>query len=184
VEWLDATVDWPGPEPPERAVAVAAAEPTEEAEAAAADSTEPPESATAKADQPRRHTVGRGDTLSEIAKEYLGSGSRAAVRRLMAANPWLKDPNVVPLGSVLIIPGPEDEAVATTSQRQTTPTTRIHKVQPNDTLARLAKRFLGSERAWRRIYELNRSTIKNPNVLLVGQTLQIPVAAAAGSSRS
>jgi nucleoid-associated protein YgaU len=45
-------------------------------------------------------------------------------------------------------------------------------VQPGDTLSKIARRFLGTEQAWRDIAQLN--NIDNPNRLFVGQPLFIP----------
>lgn len=48
------------------------------------------------------------------------------------------------------------------------------RVKPGDTLASLAGRYLGDAQAWVAIYEANRATIKNPDVLTPGQILIIP----------
>lgn len=52
------------------------------------------------------HTVVRGDSLSKIAKAYLGSANRYP--EIFEANkPMLKDPNLIYPGQVLRIPGAE-----------------------------------------------------------------------------
>jgi nucleoid-associated protein YgaU len=53
---------------------------------------------------------------------------------------------------------------------------RQHVVQPGDTLARLARRFYGTEGAWHLIYGHNRAAIPDPGRLQVGTTLWIPPA--------
>jgi nucleoid-associated protein YgaU len=172
VEWLDATVAWSAL----KSFVGSAGEKANEAPVVE-DVEEPalPETVVV-AGRSGEHVVAKGDTLSTIAQEQLGSGSRAAVRRLMEANPEIKNPNVVPLGFVLKIPPAESGAIAAaTAAEPASPKVVMHKVKPNDSLTRLARRFLGDEKAWREIYELNKASIKNPNVLLVGQTLKIPV---------
>lgn len=52
-------------------------------------------------------------------------------------------------------------------------------VKLGDTLSRIALRFYGTAFNWVRIYEANRSIIKNPNFIYVGQRIMIPPAAAA-----
>ncbi len=59
------------------------------------------------------------------------------------------------------------------------PAETTYVVQPGDTLARIARKLLGSEGAWRSIYERNRAAIPNPAQLQVGTALRIPRAARA-----
>lgn len=51
--------------------------------------------------------------------------------------------------------------------------TITYTVQPGDTLSKIAKKYLGKASLWRKIYEDNKATIKNPNVIRVGQNLVI-----------
>ena len=44
-----------------------------------------------------------------------------------------------------------------------------------DSLSKIAKRHYGDAKKWRRIYEANRATISNPDLIHPGQRLQIPV---------
>lgn len=54
------------------------------------------------------------------------------------------------------------------------PPQRNHVVQPGETLRSIAARFLGDERRWREIYELNKERIANPNLIRPGLELLIP----------
>jgi len=58
----------------------------------------------------------------------------------------------------------------------TTPnsTTQNYTVVAGDTLSYLALRFYGVSNKWRKIYQANTDTLKNPNYLYVGQQLLIP----------
>jgi|GEM_PF-3879081 len=51
---------------------------------------------------------------------------------------------------------------------------RTHVVAKGETLRTIARRELKNEDLWRKIYELNKSRIKNPNVLPVGLVLILP----------
>ncbi|WP_394523152.1 5'-nucleotidase C-terminal domain-containing protein [Lacrimispora sp. JR3] len=52
--------------------------------------------------------------------------------------------------------------------------TSTYTVKKGDSLSRIAKRELGSYNRYREIYEANRETIKNPDVLTIGTRLVIP----------
>jgi nucleoid-associated protein YgaU len=60
----------------------------------------------------------------------------------------------------------------------TTPTTsdveRSYTVVAGDTLSKIAKREYGDASQWKRIYEANKDTIKNPDLIYPGQTFRIP----------
>lgn len=49
-----------------------------------------------------------------------------------------------------------------------------HTVVKGDCLWNLAVKYLGSGYRWSEIYEMNKSVIKNPNLIYVGQVLTIP----------
>jgi nucleoid-associated protein YgaU len=51
---------------------------------------------------------------------------------------------------------------------------RTYKVVAGDTLSKIAKRHYGDANQWRRIFEANRDSIENPDLILVGQVLRIP----------
>lgn len=54
------------------------------------------------------------------------------------------------------------------------PPLRVHVVQPGDSLRGIAARFLGDERRWREIFELNREKISQPDLIRPGMELLIP----------
>ena len=47
-------------------------------------------------------------------------------------------------------------------------------VVAGDTLSKIAKREYGDASKWHRIYEANKDTIKNPDLIYPGQTFKIP----------
>jgi|SRR5688572_5961860 len=51
---------------------------------------------------------------------------------------------------------------------------RTYTVVAGDTLSKIAKRELGDASKWKQIYEANKDTIKNPDLIYPGQTFKIP----------
>jgi murein DD-endopeptidase MepM/ murein hydrolase activator NlpD len=51
-------------------------------------------------------------------------------------------------------------------------------VQRGDSLSKIAQRALGDGNRWREIYDANRDTISNPNIIHPGQVLRLPGASA------
>ncbi|MGI8785490.1 MAG: LysM peptidoglycan-binding domain-containing protein [Acidobacteriota bacterium] len=51
---------------------------------------------------------------------------------------------------------------------------RTYVVVKGDSLSKIAKREYGDADKWRQIYEANRSTIKDPDLIYPGQKLTIP----------
>lgn len=59
------------------------------------------------------------------------------------------------------------------------PAGRTYTVRPGDTLSGIAQRLYGRAADWPSLYEANRSKIRNPGLIYVGQVLSVP-----GSARS
>jgi nucleoid-associated protein YgaU len=56
------------------------------------------------------------------------------------------------------------------------PMSGTYVVVAGDSLSKIAKRQYGNASKWRTIYEANRETIKNPDLIHPGQELRIPAA--------
>ncbi len=52
---------------------------------------------------------------------------------------------------------------------------RLHKVKPGENLHLLSAYYYGDARKWRKIWELNKKQIPNPNLIRVGQVLKVEV---------
>ena len=50
-------------------------------------------------------------------------------------------------------------------------------VQKNDTLQKISMKFFNTTKKWTKIYDANRDTLKTPNKLYPGKTINIPVEA-------
>ncbi len=114
------------------------------------------------------YTVHVGDSLFSIAHMAYGNGADwpiiyAANRQTIGPNP-----NVIRIGEVLSIPSLSPTAGG------------IYVVEQGDTLTSIAQRAYGNDKLWPLIYNANKQVIgSNPNVLQVGQVLQIPLAPSA-----
>jgi nucleoid-associated protein YgaU len=64
-------------------------------------------------------------------------------------------------------------AESPTMVRQPTPLVR-HKIVDGDTLAALARRYLGPEQGWHDLFEYNRDVLVTPELLPIGRELRIP----------
>jgi Tfp pilus assembly protein FimV len=51
---------------------------------------------------------------------------------------------------------------------------RHYTVRPGDTLSSIAQRFYGNSARWQWIFQANRSRVKNPDMIFVGEVLTIP----------
>ncbi len=123
------------------------------------------------------HKVREGESYSSIAKKYYGS--TVHWDSVQQANPGVT-PRGLKVGQLIRVPkkpkiarSTPDRHKAQTAQKPSGTTIR-HKVRRNDTLAGISKRYYGTTRKWRLIYDANRSKISNPDVLTVGTSLSIP----------
>lgn len=137
------------------------------------------------------HKVRDGDTLSSLARHYLGSSKRF-LEIYEANRELLSNPDLLPIGAELKIPLAE-VAVRTTAPaaRVDPPLTplparpterpqpssgkrRTYRVKLGDTLDAIAKRFYGDGDRYAEIYEANRERLKAPADLREGLLLEIP----------
>jgi nucleoid-associated protein YgaU len=76
--------------------------------------------------------------------------------------------------------GSSTAPAAPTSPAKPTPTTaapaaaRTYTVVAGDNLSKIAKKFYGDAKKWKQIFEANRDTVKNPDLIHPGQVLKIP----------
>lgn len=111
------------------------------------------------------YEVKSGDTLSSIARHFLGSAQRWP--ELFRANMVsMKDPHVLHVGQILQLPKGFGGR-ATVGHR-------TYVVRPGDSLFTIASAQLGSGARWRKLYRLNQGRIPNPRYIFPGQTLQLP----------
>jgi nucleoid-associated protein YgaU len=52
--------------------------------------------------------------------------------------------------------------------------TQWHEVQKGETLWKIAEQYYGDGNLYPKIFEANRDTLKDPNLIKIGQRLRIP----------
>ena len=53
---------------------------------------------------------------------------------------------------------------------------KTYTVKSGDSLSKIAKQFYGDAKQWKKIFEANSDSIKNPDLIHPGQVLKIPAA--------
>lgn len=131
-------------------------------------------------DQLRRtseHTVARGETLSQISQERLGTSRRW--QEIVALNPGL-DPNRLVVGQKIKLPGggaaaadaPTSVAAQVEPAARSAGTGGSYTIRSGDVLSRIAEAQLGSVKEVQAILALNPGL--DPNRLIVGQVIAMP----------
>jgi len=59
---------------------------------------------------------------------------------------------------------------------------QTYTVEKGDSLSTISKRFYGKSSHWKQIFDANRDTIENPDLIYPGQTIKLPAIDAGGSS--
>lgn len=115
----------------------------------------------------RRYRVSKGDTLTGIAKKFLGKADQW--QRIVALNPQI-DPDNLAIGDNLLIP--HKQTVLEQHLKNIRRTGGKYTVVKGDSLSRISKRVLGSTRFVDDIRSAN--GLKKNAVLQVGDELVIP----------
>lgn len=126
------------------------------------------------------HTIEAGETLSTIAQAKLGIPDRWT--EIFELNrDALTDPEVIAVGQVIDVPAPPvaaaavpalEEAPAPSDPSPAPP----HTIVAGDNLSTISQARLGTPDRWVEIFVVNRHTLKSPDMLDVGQVLDIPSA--------
>lgn len=124
-------------------------------------------------------TVQSGDTLFQLAEDYLGDGERwgellehnrdrLESARSLRAGMKLKLPPVEAPARARSTAGAEAHAEPADARVTT------YTVRSGDTLALIARRVLGDADRWRDLYHANRDVLSDPDAIRAGQTLKVP----------
>lgn len=147
----------------------------------------------AKVPEPTKHIIASGDTLSAIADRYYSDGRKADL--ILAANPSLKNPRNLKIGTEIIIP-PVGETIGQSGARSSLgadslvsadrsggvqparnveSSGKTYTVQQGDTLYGISQRVYGAGSKWETILKNNRALLRgDPKRLAPGMVLQIP----------
>lgn len=115
------------------------------------------------------YKVVKGDYLSKIAKVKLGSGSKwTEIAKLNN----IKNPDILLIGQELKIPA---TTVVASTEKVTAPVAgQAYKVVKGDSLWKIAVSVYGDGYQWVKIWQENKVKIRNPGLLEIGMTLQLP----------
>jgi len=124
--------------------------------------------------RPRKiRRTGRHTTPSQVQKVTETAGKAApalAIVGVLAAAPQAHAAAGVPARAATVVEQVHTDAVLSRDQ----PASGHYTVQAGDTLASIALRFYGNPADWQRLYQLNRSEVKNPNLIYRGEVLNVP----------
>lgn len=121
------------------------------------------------------HTVAAGESLSRISLAELGTTDRWA--EIFALNrDALASPELIRVGQVLDLPAPAVAVAAVAPVQEASVAPEPHTVTAGESLSQISQSELGTSERWVEIFAVNRSTIASPDVLHVGQVLDIPAA--------
>ena len=126
----------------------------------------------------RPHTVAPGESLSTISLAELGRIDRW--REIFALNSdVLATPDVIQVGQILDVPSAAAAATAVAPVQKASPPSdpppaQPHTVAAGESLSGISLAELGTSERWVEIFAANQSTIVEPDLLHVGQVLEIP----------
>ena len=122
------------------------------------------------------HRVASGENLSQISLKYYGD--RRHWQQLYESNKdMIRDPDVLPPGTMLRIPGRNVSASASPvepTRANSTGNTGRYTVMSGDTLSEIAQKVMGSSGRWRDIYKLNKHQLDDPDDVQPGMVILIP----------
>ena len=118
----------------------------------------------------------KGETLSSIAEVAYGDASLYTI--IQKANPNL-DPKHLRVGLTINLPEAQTaahrEGGTATSSRGSFDPAKEYKVQPGDSLEKIAQKLYGDSQKWDRIYQANRTRIgPNPHRLKAETVITLP----------
>jgi len=137
--------------------------------------------------EPLVHVVVRGESIAKIAERYYGSQAYAGF--LLKANPQVRDPKRMAVGTKLTVPplpaglrpaglepGGQPVRPAKRAEPPAAGAYREYRVRPGDTFYSIAARMLDDSQRWRELLELNFDLVGGkPENLRAGQVIRVPV---------
>lgn len=119
---------------------------------------------------PTFSTASISSSPATVATEF----NRLPMRHIDALLPPHGMKPLVPDEPVTLLARPKVALKKATPQSQARASHTLHKVQPGETLSKIAQKYYGNSQQWQKIYQANRGTLNNPNALRAGMVLVIP----------
>jgi LysM repeat protein len=126
--------------------------------------------------------TGRHTTPSRVEKAAQQAGKAAPAAAIASvlvvggqAHAAVKSPEK---GAVTVVRQVHTDAVVKRDQQAS----RSYAVEPGDTLSSIAQRLYGNPADWHELYQENESVIRDPNLIYVGEMLDVPYNMPAGTT--
>ena len=124
-----------------------------------------------------RHTT--PSQVEKVAEKAVKAAPAVAITGALVAMPAAANASVkTPAKATAVTEQARTDALV---RRAAQPITRTYTVRSGDTLSSIAGRFYNNPGRWQWIYAANRSKIRNPNSIYVGEKLTIPYHAPSGT---
>lgn len=129
---------------------------------------EPVEKPPVKPEKKSTYKIKKGDTLLGIAKKLYGE--ERYVDAIVKANPGIK-PTRLRIGRSLTLPKKPSQQQEDSQKKVPL---KSYTIKAGDTFYSLAEEVLGDGKSWRKLWTLNRGTVKNYNRLPLGTEILLP----------
>jgi len=101
-------------------------------------------------------------------------GGPQGIKRRSEKKEKVKEEIILPDQMETMIEEEDDMEVVLPKEESASPSYTEYKVQKDDTLGKISKKFYGTANKWQKIYDFNKDKLKNPNKIYPGQKLKIP----------
>ncbi|NRA44283.1 MAG: LysM peptidoglycan-binding domain-containing protein [Oligoflexales bacterium] len=130
-----------------------------------------------------KYTIVKGDWLSKIAQRVYGDMYKWPL--IANANSYIKNPNLIYPNDVISVPIIDEQSreFSRTYAQVDLNKAEIEekfvsiKIKKGESLSKIAKKVFGSVDAWKTIWQANQANIPNPDMVVVGQVIKVPVSA-------
>jgi nucleoid-associated protein YgaU len=153
----------------------------EAADRAIAAANEASEKAIAAANKAAKQAMDYADQAAQkaidAANDAIKAANEAAEKAIIASNKALAacDQVLAELGRVkATIKSQQLEPVLPEEPKAKISGGKTYTVKKGDTLSKIATKYYGDSKGWKKIYDANKSKIKNPDVLIPGTEIVIP----------
>ena len=119
-----------------------------------------------------KYTIQEGDSYETIAEHFYGKRSLWSI--IAKANPEMRADRLRIRKTIMIPEKPRTTSVTPSTNFGILDTPGTYTVKPGDTLSEISVKVFKTSRHWRAILKENRSSIEDPNWLVVGTKLTMP----------